>query len=45
LLIVLLLLAWAPQQAMQVALTCVWAGAALWVAGLGLYHLSRALFL
>ena len=43
LLVVLILVAWAPQQATQMALAAVWVIAGAWVVGLTLYLLSRLL--
>lgn len=44
LLVVIALIAWAPQQATQMALAGVWILSGVWVVGLILYYLSRALF-
>lgn len=44
LLVVLVLVAWAPQQATQMALAGVWVLSGAWVVGLILYYLAHALF-
>jgi len=43
LLVVLVLVAWAPQQATQMALAGVWVAGAAWVIGWTLYLLGRLL--
>ncbi len=44
LLVVIALIAWAPQQATQVAIAGIWVLSAVWIVGLILYYLGRALF-
>lgn len=44
LLVVIVLVAWAPQQATQMALAGVWVLSIVWIVGLILYYLGRALF-